>query len=278
MEVGLVMAFYAVASLPRNLPVTILMTGDEETGSMTSRELIESTAAGCKAVFVLEAAADGGALKIGRKGLSDYHLAVEGLAAHAGLEPEKGINSSVEISHQMVRIAALASEELGTSVVPTVLSSGTTTNTVPAAAHVAVDVRAWNQAEQHRVDHGIRSLAPVLPGARLRVSGGLNRPPLEPAVSSSLFETARSVAQNLGLGDLQGANVGGGSDGNFTAGLGIPTLDGLGAVGGGAHADSEHAVIAEIPKRTALLAGLIESTLAPDARTNREPANRSIQR
>lgn len=279
MKVGLVMAFYAVASLPPSLGVTILITGDEEVGSTTSRKLIESAASDCAAVFVLEAAADGGALKTGRKGISDYRLTVSGAAAHAGLEPEKGINSAVEISHQVIRIAALASEELGTSVVPTVLSAGTTTNTVPAAAHVAVDVRAWYQAEQHRVNREIRSLAPVLPGASLSVSGGLNRPPLERKMSSSLFDAACAVAQALGLEELHGAEVGGGSDGNFTAGLGIPTLDGLGAVGGGAHADSEHVVIAEIPKRTALLAGLIDRTLAPvGPGTNGAPIYGQIRR
>ncbi len=258
--------------------MTILITGDEEIGSLTSKKLIESAAAECAAVFVLEASADGGALKIGRKGMSDYRVRVTGKAAHAGLEPEKGINSAVEMSHQILRIEALASETQGTSVVPTVLSAGTTTNTVPATADVTVDVRAWNQEEQDRVDIGMRSLTPVLPGAILSVTGGLNRRPMETTMSSSLFESACAVARDLGLGELAGAKVGGGSDGNFTAGLGIPTLDGLGAVGGGAHADNEHSVIAEIPRRTALLAGLIKRTLLPVGKTNDEPITSAIGR
>lgn len=278
MKVGLVMTFHAVASLPPGLGVTILITGDEEIGSRSSRSLIESTASECKAVFVLEAAADGGALKTARKGMADYRLTVTGAPAHAGLEPEKGINSTVEISHQVLRIAALASEELGTSVVTTVLSAGTTTNTVPATAHVAVDVRAWTQAEQLRVDRAIRALEPVLPGATLSVSGGLNRAPLEHDMSAALFETACTVARDLGLDELHEAHVGGGSDGNFTAGMGIPTLDGLGAVGGGAHADSEHVIVAELPKRTALLAGLIEHVLLPASSTNGAVLNGQIRR
>ncbi|PRB35651.1 glutamate carboxypeptidase [Arthrobacter sp. MYb23] len=278
MKVGVVMSFHAVASLAPGSSVTVLITGDEEIGSHTSRKLIESAAAESDAVFVLEAAAEGGALKIGRKGMSDYRVSVSGKAAHAGLEPEKGINSAVELSHQVLRIAELASEAQGTSVVPTVLSAGTTTNTVPATADVAVDVRAWNQEEQDRVDVGMRSLTAVLPGAVVSVTGGLNRRPMETTMSSSLFESARAVAQNLGLGELAGAKVGGGSDGNFTAGLGIPTLDGLGAVGGGAHAENEYSVIAEIPRRTALLAGLIERTLVPVAETNQGPITSAIGR
>ncbi|WP_311212290.1 MULTISPECIES: M20 family metallopeptidase [unclassified Arthrobacter] len=278
MKVGVVMSFYAVASLDPGSSVTILITGDEEIGSHTSRHLIESAASECAAVFVLEASADGGALKIGRKGMSGYRVSVSGRAAHAGLEPEKGINAAVEMSHQVLRIAALASELQGTSVVPTVLSAGTTTNTVPATADISVDVRTWTQEEQDRVDIGMRSLTAVLPGAVLSISGGVNRPPMEETMSSSLFESASAVALNLGMGELGGARVGGGSDGNFTAGLGIPTLDGLGAVGGGAHADNEHSVVAEIPRRTALVAGLIKHTLLPVAETNDEPITSAIGR
>ncbi|MHA7224298.1 M20 family metallopeptidase [Arthrobacter sp. RHLT1-20] len=278
MKVGVVMSFYAAAALAPGTAVTILITGDEEVGSTTSRDLVESTALECDAVFVLEASAEGGALKIGRKGMSGYEVAVAGRSAHAGLEPEKGINAALELAHQILRIAALASEEHGTSVVPTVLSAGTTTNTVPATACIMVDVRAWNRSEQDRVDSGIRSLEPVLSGARLKVDGGINRPPLETALSSFLFETARAVANDLGLDELLAVKVGGASDGNITAGIGVPTLDGLGAVGGGAHADSEHAVVAEIPRRTALLAELIVRTLKLAVRTNGPQASSSIGR
>jgi glutamate carboxypeptidase len=141
-------------------------------------------------------------------------------------------------------------------VVPTVLSGGTTSNTVPAQATVAVDVRAWEKAEQQRVDQAIRELRPILPGARVRVEGGINRPPLDPESSAGLFELAKSLDP-----DLTETAVGGASDGNFTAGLGIATLDGLGAVGDGAHADHEHVIVAEIPRRTELLTRLVRSVL-----------------
>lgn len=159
---------------------------------------------------------------------------------------------------------------------PTVVSAGTTVNTVPAAARVAVDVRVWNEAEQLRVDRAMRELRPVLADAEVRVTGGINRPPLEEGSSAALFALAQELAEELGLGELSSASVGGASDGNYTAGMGVPTLDGLGAVGGGAHADHEHVVVAELPRRTALLAALVENVLAkrgPSGATN--PAGES---
>lgn len=261
MKAGVVMALHAAAALPRRAGLTILVTGDEEIGSPRSRELIEAEARGCEAVFVLEASADGGALKCRRKGVSLYRIEVEGRAAHSGLEPEKGVNAGVELAHQVLAVTGLADPARGTTVVPTLSSAGTTTNTVPAAAGVALDVRAWNLAEQERVDAALRALRPVLPGARVRVTGGVNRPPLEATASDALFALADSLARTLGLGPLAAAAVGGASDGNFTAGLGVPTLDGLGAVGGGAHADDEHVVVAELPGRTALLTALVEAAL-----------------
>ena len=263
MKIGIVMALYAAAQVDRAAPITVLITGDEETGSATSRALIEQSSRDVTAVLVLEASADGGALKTARKGISDYQVAVSGRASHAGLEPEAGINAALELAHQVIRIAAIGSTELGTTVVPTVVSGGTTTNTVPASALVAVDSRAWSKEEQQRVDREIRALRPVLPGARLVVTGGPNRPPLEPDLSAELFAIAAQVADEAGLGRLSGAHVGGGSDGNLTAGLGIPTLDGLGAVGGGAHADHEHALLKEIPARTALLTLLLNRLTLP---------------
>ena len=261
MKAGLVMALHAAAALPERAGVTILVTGDEEIGAPRSRTLIEEEARGCQAVFVLEASADGGALKCRRKGVSQYRIEVVGRAAHSGLEPEKGVNAGVELAHQILAVTGLADPARGTTVVPTVLSAGTTVNTVPAAAVVALDVRAWDLAEQERVDEGLRALRPVLPGAGVRVTGGVNRPPLEAAASGALFALADSLARELGLGPLAAAAVGGASDGNFTAGLGVPTLDGLGAVGGGAHADDEHVLVAELPGRTALLTALIEAVL-----------------
>ncbi|WP_426519225.1 M20/M25/M40 family metallo-hydrolase [Diaminobutyricibacter sp. McL0618] len=257
MKVGLVMALHAVAALPDRDGVTILVTGDEEVGSPTSRALIESEAAGALAVFVTEASGDGGALKIERKGTSIYEVRVTGRAAHAGLEPEKGVNATLELAHQALAVAALADAVLGTTVTPTVIGAGTTTNTVPASGSFVVDVRVCTIAEQDRVDAAMRGLTAVLPGAVLSVEGGPNRPPLESASSSALFDRAQSIASRLGLEPLVGIAVGGASDGNFTAGLGIQTLDGLGAVGGGAHADDEHVVIDAIAPRTALLGALI---------------------
>ncbi|GHD96031.1 M20 family metallopeptidase [Streptomyces naganishii] len=262
MKAGIVMALHAAATLRQRDGLALLFTGDEEIGSPWSRALIEEEARGCDAVFVLEASAEGGGLKCRRKGVSLYRIEVEGRAAHAGLEPDKGVNAGVEIAHQVLTTVGLADAARGTSVVPTALSAGTTSNTVPAAAEVAVDVRAWDRAEQERVDQAIRALRPVLPGACVRITGGINRPPLDAAASTELFALADSFAGDLGIGPLTAAAVGGGSDGNFTAGLGVPTLDGLGAVGGGAHADDEHVIVAELPGRTALLTALTKAVLA----------------
>ncbi|UOZ03931.1 M20 family metallopeptidase [Amycolatopsis sp. WQ 127309] len=258
MKAGVVMALHAAAALADRTGLAILVTGDEEIGSPLSRSLIEEEARGCDAVFVLEASADGGALKTRRKGVSRYWIEVEGRAAHAGLEPEKGINAGIELAHQILAVAALADAERGTTVVPTALSAGTTTNTVPAAASVAVDARVWDAAEQDRVDQAVRSLEPVLPGSRIRIAGGINRAPLDAVASADLFALANSLAG----GTLTSASVGGASDGNFTAGLGVPTLDGLGAVGGGAHADDEHVVVDQLLPRTALLVSLAKTVLA----------------
>lgn len=266
MKLGLVQAIHALAILEQDQGtqldgVTLLVTGDEELGSPSSRRLIEEEARGATAVFVLEAGADDGSLKTARKGVSQYAVQVLGRAAHAGLEPEAGVNASIELAHQVLAIAGLADSAAGTSVTPTVVSGGTTENTVPAEARVAVDVRAWSQAEQQRVDDAIRALRPVGAGAELNVTGGINRPPLEKAQSGELFERARELAQEHGLAALSSAAVGGASDGNLTAGLGVPTLDGLGAIGGGAHADSEHALVAYIDERVALLALLVRDVL-----------------
>ena len=255
MKAGLVMAFHAAAGLSG---VTILVTGDEELGSPSSRGLIEDEARLAEAALVLEASADGGALKTERKGVSLYDVRVTGWAAHAGLEPERGTNATVELARQVLAVEGLGDADAGTTVTPTAARSGTTTNTVPAAGSLAVDVRVRTLAEQDRVDRAMRALAPVLPGAGVEVWGGPNRPPLEAAASAALFERARAIASGLGLPDLTCAAVGGASDGNFTAGVGTPTLDGLGAVGGGAHAEDEHVLVDALPGRTALLRALLE--------------------
>jgi glutamate carboxypeptidase len=259
MKVGLAMAFQAAAGRDG---VTLLVTGDEEIGSPGSRALIEEEAGKVEAALVLEASADGGALKTERKGVSNYEVVVTGRAAHAGLEPERGHNTTIELAHQVLAIAALADPSRGTTVTPTLMSSGTSVNTVPANGSVAVDVRVRDVAEQERVDVAIHALRPVVPGTRLAVRGGPNRPPLRADASSALFARASALAKELGLPDLSSAAVGGASDGNFTAGIGIPTLDGLGGVGGGAHADDEHVLIDAIPGRTALLTALLADLLA----------------
>ncbi|MFG1699142.1 M20 family metallopeptidase [Nonomuraea sp. NPDC049309] len=257
MKAGLVQTFHALAGLDSLDGITLLITGDEEVGSITSSRLIQDTARGLAAAFVMEASADGGALKTSRKGTSMYTVNVHGKAAHAGLEPEKGANAGVELAHQILAIAGLGTG--ATTVTPTVLSGGATLNTVPAFASVGVDVRVAEVAEQERVDAAMRALRPVLPGTRLEIVGGPNRPPLEASMSAALFARAQELAAELGLPPLTSASVGGASDGNFTAGVGCPTLDGLGAVGGGAHADHEHVLVSELPGRTALLRALIEA-------------------
>lgn len=266
MKAGLVQMFHALGSLPSPEGVRVLVTGDEEVGSATSRALIEEAARGCAATFVLEASADGGALKTARKGTSWYEVEVWGKAAHAGLEPEKGVNAAVEAAHQILAVDAFAdivntSHGYGgswrTTVTPTVVAAGSTGNTVPARATFQVDVRVPALAAQRQVDELLRALTARTPGASLQVRGGPNRPPLEREASAALFTLAQEAAARLGLPSLTAAAVGGASDGNFTAGAGCPTLDGLGAVGGGAHADDEHVVVDAMPVRAALLAELI---------------------
>jgi glutamate carboxypeptidase len=261
MKAGLVMAFHAAAGLDG---VTLLVTGDEELGSPSSRELIEEEARAATAALVLEASADGGALKTERKGVSLYEVRVFGRAAHAGLEPEKGVNATLELAYQVQAVSVLAEPRAGTTVTPTAARAGTTTNTVPAAGSFAVDVRARTSAEQERVHRAITTLSPVLPGARVEVVGGVNRPPLEAVASAALHDRVRGIALRLGLPAPTSAAVGGASDGNFTAGVGTPTLDGLGAVGGGAHAEHEHVLVDELLGRTALLRALVEELLVAE--------------
>lgn len=268
MKAGIVQMFHALSVINWPAPdngaggggVAILLTCDEELGSPTSRQLVEDTARGARAALILEPSA-AGALKVARKGTSMYEIHVVGRSAHAGLEPERGINATVELAHQVLAVNALGRPEAGTTVTPTVVSAGTTTNTVPAAAVLHIDGRATEVAEQERVDAAIRRLAAVLPGAELRIDGGINRPPLEAASSASLVPLALAVADRLGIGELEGVSVGGASDGNFTAGIGVPTLDGLGADGDKAHAEGEYVKLAAMPERAALVAGMLGELL-----------------
>lgn len=269
MKAGLVQMFHALSSLPSPDGVCVLVNGDEEVGSPTSRQLIEESARGCAAAFVLEASADEkGALKTARKGTSRYEVVVHGRAAHAGLEPQKGVNAAIEAAHQVLAVADLAGSMstngatcpvLGApTITPTLLAAGTTLNTVPALAKVSVDVRVPSLVAQDRVDKFMRGLVARLPGARLEVLGGRRRPPMEPESSAELFALASRFAAELGQEPLRGIAVGGASDGNYTAAAGCPTLDGLGGVGGGAHADTEYVEIAQMVPRARLLARLID--------------------
>ncbi len=257
--VQLLWALRANRQLARGVPqLEVLFTPDEEVGSLASRQAIEAAAQRNQAVLVLEAPMSNGDLKVARKGVGQYKLSARGKAAHQGVEPEKGINAIVELAQQIPKIVALQNLEKGTTLGPNVVRGGTASNVVAAEASVDVDLRVWTMGEYQRVEAAMRALSPSLAGARLEVSGGLNRPPMEPSPASlELFELARQVGAGLGL-NLGAGRVGGGSDGNFTAALGLPTLDGLGLFGADAHQLSENLVVSEIPRRVALLGGLLD--------------------
>jgi glutamate carboxypeptidase len=257
MKAGIVQALAAIALLDHKDSVSLLLTSDEELGSASSRSLIEDQARSAGAVLVCEPSADGGAVKTARKGVGGYQISIGGRAAHAGLEPQLGINAGIELAHQVLALAALADQGAQTTVTPTVLAAGTTMNTVPELARATVDVRAWTAAELERVDQQIRLLKPHLADAAVTVTGGINRYPLEPSAALGLFSLVRTAAGDIGIVPPEGVRSGGGSDGNLTAALGVPTLDGLGAVGGRPHARSEHADVRQMPDRAALLAALI---------------------
>jgi glutamate carboxypeptidase len=256
MKAGLVQTFAALESLDSLDGIAVVVTSDEEVGSVTSQQLVEDTARGARAVLVTEPSADG-ALKIARKGVGMFRLDVTGRAAHAGLEPEKGINATVEAAHQVLAIAEIGRPEDGTTVTPTVVTAGTTSNTVPAHAAVSVDVRAETTAEMDRVTNALESLTPRTPGSGVKLLTQSVRYPLESQMSADLFSRAQRLAEGLGLGALDGVAVGGGSDGNLTAAIGTPTLDGLGAVGGNAHAEGEWTSRSAMPQRAALVGALV---------------------
>ncbi|MFJ3909758.1 M20 family metallopeptidase [Streptomyces vinaceus] len=251
---GLVQAVHGLAALDDLSGVEILVTADEEVGSGSSRALIEERARACGAVLVFEGAADGGGLKTGRKGCGTFDVIVKGRASHAGLEPAAGVNALVEAAHQVLDIAALSRPEIGTTVTPTVASAGTLDNVVPAEATVIVDVRVESAEEKERIESAFAALAPHLDEAEITVRGAVGRPPMPESASAELFEVARRL-----LPGIEGKAVGGGSDGNFTAALGVPTLDGLGAVGGGAHADHEYLVVDAMAERAHLVTGLVNA-------------------
>lgn len=238
-------------------PVTILLTCDEESGSPSGRSLVEEEAKNARAVLVLEPPASGGRVKTGRKGTGIFALEVHGRAAHAGLEPEKGISAVLELARQTIRLTNLNDPGAGTTVTVTVVSGGTHSNVVPAEARAEIDVRFSSVAEGRRIEDAILNLKPFDEKAQVVFSGGINRPPLERTEKVlSLYERARKIAGQLGF-ELGEASVGGASDGNFVGALGVAVLDGLGIEGDGAHASHEHIVVDGIAARGALVAGLI---------------------
>ena len=264
MKVGVVQAIGAVAllGLGPDDGVGILLTTDEEIGSGCSRAVIEDAARQADAVLVLEPSVEG-ELKTARKGTSWYVVEVTGRAAHAGLDPERGINALVEAADLVRSAITWAKPEVGTTVTPTTARAGVTDNTVPDRAVIGIDVRAWSADEQQRVDALARGWRPAHAEATVDIiGGGINRPAMEASAGEGLARVAERCADALGLAPLGSRPVGGASDGNFTAAMGIATLDGLGAVGDGAHADHEWASASAVPERTALVASLVAAILA----------------
>jgi glutamate carboxypeptidase len=238
-------------------PVVLLLTCDEESGSQSGRALVEEESRRAEYVLVLEPSAAGGRAKTARKGTGLFTLTVEGRAAHAGLEPEKGVNAVLELARQIERVSALANSEVGTTINVGTVSGGTHSNVVPAEARAEVDVRFSTIDEARRIEEAMRGLKPFDSRARLKVSGGINRPPMErTAAVAELFEKARSLASALDF-ELGETSVGGASDGNFAAAVGATVLDGLGVDGDGAHANHEHIIADAIVRRGVLLAALI---------------------
>lgn len=262
MKSGVAIAMTAIdalhrASLLPGSPVDLLCTSDEETGSHTSRSLIEDLAADRALVLCMEPGLPDGAVKTWRKGIGDFRVEVVGRAAHAGANPEAGVNAIVEMTHVIRHLSALEDSSKGTTVSIGVVGGGTRINVVPASCFAEVDMRVLEEAEMERLNAAMSSLAPTLAGARISFEGGWNRPPMprSPVMAES-FERARRIASELGI-QLTEGGTGGGSDANFVAPLGVPVLDGLGAVGNGAHSEREYIEVASLPTRTALVAALI---------------------
>jgi glutamate carboxypeptidase len=266
MKAGIVHALFAAEALQqlstRDQPrkrIVFLWTSDEEIGSESSRKLVETEARRSDAVFVLEPSfGPRGALKTERKGVGEAEIIVHGRASHAGLAPQDGINAIHEISRQIARLETWNDLRRGITINAGTIEGGTRTNVIPERASVQLDLRATTVSDMRQLERRLRTLRPELKGARLEISGGFSRAPLERKMSAALFARAKSLASEIDL-KLDECAVGGGSDGNFTAAAGIPTLDGLGAVGDGAHSTHEHVVIKTMPQRAALLAALLQS-------------------
>jgi glutamate carboxypeptidase len=245
----------SMAPLPR--PVTVLLNSDEEVGSPSSRPVIENEAQAVKAALVLEPSLPGGAVKTSRKGTGQFTIKAIGRAAHTGIDPERGINAIAEIALQVQELHKLSSPSAGTTVTVSVIQGGTRVNVVPAEAGLEADIRVSSHEEAARIIEAIRSLKAQLPGASLQIRGGINRPPMERSSDiAGLFVLAKEITSEMGL-NLEEGSTGGASDGNFTSAMGVPTLDGLGPIGRGAHSLDEYVEIDSIPPRAALLAELI---------------------
>jgi len=264
MKAGVSIATFALRALKElgrttRRRICMLMTCDEETGSHFSRPFIEDEARRAHAALVLEPPIPGGAVKTARKGVGEFELIVRGKPAHAGNDPRAGVSAITEMAHQVLAINRLVDYAHGTTLNVGVVRGGVLSNVIAAEAHAAIDMRFANIAEGERIEQAMQRLTPVLDGARLEVRGGINRPPLvrTPEIAA-LFAQARELAGEIGY-DLREGAVGGGSDGNFIAALGVPVLDGLGVDGAGAHAEHEHILIDDIARRAALLARLMET-------------------
>ena len=272
MKSGIALMLHAIAALqewnnnnndarPSGLlrPVTVLLVSDEEVGSNSSRAITEALAKKAAAVLVFEPSyGRQGAVKTARKGVGEYLVKVTGKAAHAGLDFEKGVNAILELARQIEKVSRFTEMKKGLTVNVGVVSGGLRTNVVPAEAVAKVDVRITRLKDAAGIDKKMRGLRPFNRKCKIEITGGINRPPMERTAGvAALYVQASAIARELGW-KLGEAAVGGGSDGNFTAGLGIPTLDGLGGIGDGAHATHEHILISELPRRAALIAGLIE--------------------
>jgi glutamate carboxypeptidase len=264
MKSGVTLAVFAMRaikelSLETRRPVTLLMTGDEETGSHSSRELIEEEGRRARAALVLEPPIPGGTIKTARKGVGEFDLIIRGRPAHAGNDPRAGISAITELAHQIIAINKLSNYESGTTLNVGVVHGGVLSNVIAAEARASIDMRYQTMEEGARITEAMARLQPVLTGARIEVRGGINRPPLiRSAEIGELFDQAKRLASEIGY-ELREGSVGGGSDGNFIAALGVPVLDGLGVDGAGAHAEHEHIIISDVPRRAALLTRLIQT-------------------
>jgi glutamate carboxypeptidase len=265
MKSGIVMMIFALKALAANSgnghrPVTVLLDSDEEVGSATGRAVVEATARECEAVLVLEPSqGPQGHLKTSRKGVGDMTIRVRGRASHAGVDFEKGRSAITELARQLLKIVEFTDLNRGTTVNPGVIQGGTRSNVVAAEAWAEVDLRISRIADAAGLQQKFAALKPFDPDCSLEISGGINRPPMERTEGTvRLFQIARELGSVLGR-DVKESSTGGGSDGNFTSALGIPTLDGLGPLGEGAHASNESIVISELPERTALLTGLLQN-------------------